>query len=325
MKDTFDKFDIRVRISVCIILLAPVIIGMFLMLPEIRGIYSTTMIALTAYALCNIFIIITREKSKDILRKCFPDHRMPVQVYLMPFKSEEMDHKLRTPMTRTHYYDFLGKKMKGFQVIEENSYNKDQMRAMADDAYEWLFDRTQNASDFPLIQKENINFSFSYTLLGMKTWGIVISILCMMIPIALHVFEVNEIVPFNNSEIVSVGKEIKEVITESDKTNTITTTTTITNISEASDRVVNYIPTASVGMIFLLIWIFCINKKFVKSAGNKYARTLLDACDSDVLAKLPDVAITNTTPNPSVPGTTPKPGSSLKHNYNIKVLYKKIK
>ena len=106
----------------------------------------------------------------------------------------------------------------------------------------WLITKTRDSTKFPLIAEENAIFGFSYNLLGLKAHGITVSCIGIITNIILMYLSFTDSVSINISKIL-VGFVIH--------------------------------------FLFLLLWIFIITKKLVVSSGQKYARALLSACDSN--------------------------------------------
>ena len=115
--------------------------------------------------------------------------------------------------------------------------------------FESLSERLQkvvsNIKSKGVINEENINFGFSYNLLGLKDQGIIISILGTIFNVTLLFLHYSRGISTFNPELLITGLVIN--------------------------------------ILFLLLWIFIINKNLVKSSGKKYARALLAACDSPFL------------------------------------------
>lgn len=163
MKDIFGVYNIRSRISVVIVFLAPLIIQSYILFPEIRNLSSTLIITLVAYALSGLIILFSRRKSGKILNECFPNG-LPAQQYLMPSNSH------LNKCVKERYYNFIKKHLADFTL----SQNEDEMKEQADSAVTWLISQTRDTCKFPLIAEENINLGFAYNLLGIKPIGICI-------------------------------------------------------------------------------------------------------------------------------------------------------
>lgn len=233
MKDLFTAFgpyNLRARLSVGIILIAPWLLELYLFVPEVQKFTSTIIVLLVIYCLCNLLIVYCRLPGTQAMRKCFPE-LLPAQKALLP-SSTYIDKK-----SKERYYLFLSQNINEFKISDDDN----QMKESASTAVTWLIAQTRDSEKFPLIAEENINFGFSYNLLGLKPLGLT---------------------------MCSIGTLFNGVLFYLTHKQFITL--------DLTDIVCGFI----VNFAFLLIWILIINKKLVISSGKKYARALLSACDS---------------------------------------------
>jgi hypothetical protein len=233
MTDIFGIYNIRSRICVGLVVLAPLLFQAYMLVPEVRNISSTFVITLITFALSNLIIIVARIRGSKALRKCFPDI-LPAQQFLLP-EDTSIDE-----ITKTRYYDFFRSHLGSFEMTNDTKNSKIQ----SESAIKWLIARTRNSSDFPLIAEENTNLGFSYNLLGMKPFGLTICLILIV---------------FN---IVMLFLSPCSYIT-------VDITTLIFCLSFT--------------ILYLMMWVCIINQDLVKNCAKKYARTLLSACDSELL------------------------------------------
>ena len=66
-------YNLRARISVGIIFLAPWLLELYLLIPEINSISSTLIVGIITYGLCNIIIVYCRLPGVKAMKKCFPN------------------------------------------------------------------------------------------------------------------------------------------------------------------------------------------------------------------------------------------------------------
>lgn len=227
----------RSRISVGIIFLGPILLHAYILIPELRTISSTFMVTLIAFSLSSLIIVFSRMHGSKSLMKCYPDG-LPAQSYLMP-KNDFLD-----TLTKQRYYDFFQEKVKGFEVFNDD----EKMKLQVSTAITWLISQTRDASLFPLIAEENMNLGFTYNLLGLKPFSL---ILCFALIIIDSIYF---LLPICSQNV-------------NNKTNLFFCLITT--------------------VLWLLIWILMINKKLVRNCGKKYARALLSACDSPILNTKP--------------------------------------
>ena len=169
MTDIFGVYNIRSRISVGLVVLAPLLIQAYMLIPEVRNISSTFVITIITFALSNLMIIVARTNGSKALHKCFP-RSLPAQQYLLP-EDNTIDK-----YTKARYYAFFKSRLNGFEITD----NATDMKAHSESAIKWLISQTRNSTEFPLITEENTNLGFAYNLLGMKPLGIVICIILIV-------------------------------------------------------------------------------------------------------------------------------------------------
>lgn len=184
---TFNSYNLRTRISVVIILIAPILLEFYLIAPEFRELSSTVIVVIITFALCNVLIICCRISSSKAMKKCFSG-LLPAQQYLL-LSDDYIDS-----ITKKRYYTFLSQKIQSFDVdtVDEN---------MASTAVTWLIAQTRDENKFPLIAEENINFGLSCNLLGLKKTGLILSLLGILINILIYVVDIKNIIsvdiPYN--------------------------------------------------------------------------------------------------------------------------------
>lgn len=157
-------YNLRARISVGIIFLAPLLLELYLLIPEINSISSTLIVGIITYGLCNIIIVYCRLPGVKAMKKCFPN-LLPAQEALLP-----SNHYIDS-ITKHRYYQFFSEHIQDFKILPSDS----EMTPYVCSAVTWLISQTRDSSKFPLIAEENINFGFTYNLLGLKPYGIVLS------------------------------------------------------------------------------------------------------------------------------------------------------
>lgn len=144
MTDIFGVYNIRSRISVGLVVLAPLLIQAYMLIPEVRNISSTFVITIITFALSNLMIIVARTNGSKALHKCFPDS-LPAQQYLLP-EDNTIDK-----YTKARYYAFFKSRLNGFEITD----NATDMKAHSESAIKWLISQTRNSTEFPLITEEN--------------------------------------------------------------------------------------------------------------------------------------------------------------------------
>lgn len=192
---------------------------------------STLIVAIIIYGICNVIIVYCRVPGVKAMKKCFPK-LLPAQECLLP-----SNHQIDA-VTKQRYYKYLSEHIEGFKISENDS----EMIPYASTAVTWLISKTRDSSKFPLIAEENINFGFTYNLLGLKPYGIIVSCIGIIFNSVLMYLHFSNYACFDLKILISG---------------------------------------MAINLFFLLFWIFIITKSLVISAGKKYARALLSACDSN--------------------------------------------
>lgn len=194
MTEIFGTYNLRTRIGAGITLFAPVLFQAYILIPELRNISCTFIVALITFALINLIIITSRAQGSATLKKCFPDV-LPAQQYLLP------DDTTLDKFTKERYYKFLEKHLEGFKITN----NKNEMKSQTESAVKWLIAKTRNTTDFPLIAEENANLGFSYNLLGMKPCGILLCSFLLVVDIVLYILTYTKDLSVDQISILSCG------------------------------------------------------------------------------------------------------------------------
>lgn len=166
----YDPYTLRVRISVGIIVMAPLILSIYLLIPGTRDISFTVILIIIAFGMCNFMISLSRHLGRKALKKCFTG-LLPAQQMLLP-----SDNSLDS-ITKKRYHRFLSSKVKNLTFTKD----AETLNASCLSAVNWLIAQTRDSNKFPLIKEETINFGFVKNLYGLKTIGIVISLFITVI------------------------------------------------------------------------------------------------------------------------------------------------
>lgn len=175
MKEIFGLYNVRSRLSVSVFVLSPLLILIFLTLPEARSLSSTIIFGLVLIPLSNLIIISSRELGVKAMKSCYTNESLPAQSFLL-LKDTTLNEQ-----TKQRYYSFLKQHISSFSISEDEQV----MKVSAEDAVTWLIAQTRDSSKFPLIHEENMNFGFAYNLLGLKKIGILLTILSLAINLVL--------------------------------------------------------------------------------------------------------------------------------------------
>lgn len=176
----FDAYNIRVRFSAGLILISPIIISVYLLVPNASNFSFTAIILVICFGLCNLMMSLSRFWGRNVPSKCFSG-LMPAQQLLMP------DDETLDPITKKRYYKFLCSNVENLSFTKDIAISTNSCKS----AVNWLISQTRDSNKFPLIKEETINFGFSKTLYGLKPLGIVISLLLTIIEIIIVIAKIN--------------------------------------------------------------------------------------------------------------------------------------
>lgn len=178
MKQIFDVYDIRARLSVVIFLVSPVLFSMYLQVESVRNIASTTVVAFILIALSNLLMVVIRDKGKQVYNK-----REMMVAYFLP-NDKNIDHGVKERL-----YIFLGTIDERFSIL----YEKKDETNISDDYYNacksalnWLKEHSRDSS---IASKENALYGFCRNLLGTKKCGIIICTIMLIVQIAQFKFQ----------------------------------------------------------------------------------------------------------------------------------------
>jgi len=150
------------------------------------------------------------------------------------------DNSLDTE-TKRRYHEVLGRLVPGAHIPTEPEEQADPTHA--DDVYKscckWLLEHTRDQKLFNLLFKENIYYGYHRNLFGLRPFGIAIALLGMIACFWKVIDEYRSHIAMNPISILC----------------------------------------SLTALGFVLMWLFAINSRFVRQAGDAYAMRLLASCD----------------------------------------------
>jgi len=153
------------------------------------------------------------------------------------------------PITKQRYHEVLSKGI-GHQLpdtLQEEQANPKAADDLYEAATEWLIDQTRDQKEFPLVFKENIAFGFHRNALGVRSYGIAVALICLLISL-FHTKVMNPSEPYLDWR----------------------------HISELGPlALLNFV----VSIVMLIAWLFWFNEAAAKQAGFAYAERLLQSCN----------------------------------------------
>lgn len=150
--------------------------------------------------------------------------------------------------TKRRYHEFLAKHLTDitFPTQEQEANNQIEADEVYESCTRFLISKTRDTSVFDLLFSENISFGFRRNLWGMKYIGIGIVFLCLFVLLTINCLK---------NDCKSLNLDQNEI--------------TITVILS----------------LFLIIWVFMLNKSWVRIAAYAYAERLLEASNKIEMPK----------------------------------------
>ena len=165
MKEFFDAYGIRVRLSSLLILLGPIIFWIILFVDETRTLPGMVIISAIGLASSAVLVIPMRIKSNEVRNSIFSE--LPT-LTLISQKNNLIDET-----TRQRYC----KKIQERTQIDLSDPNK---KANFKSAIEWLKANYKTSYRNHLVDEENINFGLLCNLISVKKYVIFINIIVII-------------------------------------------------------------------------------------------------------------------------------------------------
>lgn len=161
----FDSYNIRARISVYIIIIAPIILTLYVVYEPVRSVTFSVVLVAILTSFSNYLFALQRYKQRGSKR------RNTAAEFL--FKDDpHIDGK-----TKKRYYRKLIEIDKSFEDMNQPE-DSENFRQTCYSAIRWLRSNTRNNK---LVQEENIMCGFYKNMLGLKSVGIAFTIVALLI------------------------------------------------------------------------------------------------------------------------------------------------
>lgn len=239
----FDPYSRQARLYPALLTLLPLLVAVLVWFPSLL---TMGHLVLTIIAACGVLYLlsdIARSRGKRVEPSLLAEWGgWPTTIWL-----RHRDNHL-SGETRRRYHQFFARQPLLGVMPSEAEENVDQRAA--DEKYasaaEWLKEQCRGAS-FPLVEKEVAAYGFRRNLLGLKPFGIVLSLASIAFP-------------------------------------ALWTLVSTRSLYESTRVYGNLQPGAlgsvAFGLIALVAWIFVVKRTWVREGGDQYARALLSNCDT---------------------------------------------
>ena len=230
-----DEYDLKARFFPALILIAPVLclVNSFLSIEtsNIEAVGSSILILCGAYFLTQFMRDRGKEKEPELFKRW---GGMPsVSIF------RHVDNRLDR-ITKSKYHLQLSEMVKG--TIAPTAEQEKSDPAFAHEVYtawsSYLRTNTRG-EDFPLVRKELINYGFRRNVYGMRTVGILVSLICLMISVIWFCLVYNSTSRIDETSIIVGG----------------------------------------VSSAFFALWIFQFTPDWVRVTANAYAERLVESVE----------------------------------------------
>lgn len=237
----FDRYDIQARLYPALLLLAPlgiVIIGLY------GGTNRVTQAVLTCLGVCGgayFLSRIARDAGKRIQNELFDKWGGMPSVQLLRHRDTRID-----PHTKEQWHTFLTKAFKRMSTAAEEETDPESADQLYRGATVWMIEQTRDTKKHALLFKENIAFGFQRNALGLKPWGIAISVTCLIWVLA-------------NSKVIQFASPYLDIV-------------------QATQIEPPQIVCLCVVITFLLVWVFKVSEGAAERTAFAYAERLWQCC-----------------------------------------------
>jgi len=237
LSNLFDEYSLNARVRPSLLVFLPVIIAVYITFPQLynlaTGIISLVVICGFITALAHF----SRQRGREVERKLFVSWGGKPTSIMLRHRDKTLDE-----ITKSRYHQFFSDNIEGWKLPSEDEEIDDPDRADScyDSAIKWLLENTRDTTRYNLLFKENINYGFRRNTYGMKTFGIILSILSIVI-VCWGLSSYNKFTPPLNK--------------------------------------ISAFASLAFSSLILAWWIFVVSQEWVKDSAFSFSARLLGACD----------------------------------------------
>lgn len=197
---------------------------------------------LASFGIVYLLATISRELGKRMENEIFSAWGGKPTTQILRHRDATIDS-----VTKARYHAFLAKKINTpFPTAERELADPSAADATYASGARWLLDHTRDTTSFPLVFKELIAYGFRRNSLGLKPIAIMIALLSL-----LWLLGANDVITaggFHADALAALPMQARVV--------------------------------GAIDLALLIIWIFFISRRTVRTAAFMYADLLLRACDT---------------------------------------------
>jgi hypothetical protein len=172
-----DKYSIKARLYPAFIVLLPTFILSIYYITDFEKYYHY----FTALAVVGLFTFLLSQLGRDKGKSKEGDFYNSIggkpTIQILRHTNKTLDN-----VTKARYHKLLSQKIEDIQIpsYEEEISNPDNADQVYESCAKFLIARTRDTKKFNLLFKENVSYGFRRNLWGMKTWALVIILLCLL-------------------------------------------------------------------------------------------------------------------------------------------------
>lgn len=237
LSDYFDEYSLNARVRPSLLVILPPIIGIYIAFPSLYELAVGMVSLVLLFGLVTALAHFVRYRGKSIELQLFKEWGGKPTTYLLRRENSTIDN-----ITKRRYLDFFESNINGWLAPSDEIEATDLIKADSyyESAIKWLLEKTRDKKKHPLIFKENISYGFRRNCMGLKWYGVSLSLITtVFLLIALF-----------SSEIISIQASSQAIITAS---------------------------VVSSGLC--LWWLILVNSNWVKCAAESYGIRLLASCE----------------------------------------------
>lgn len=228
MNEWFDRYSLQARLAPSLLCLFPLFLSIAIQFPGLHT-FGAGLVSLALT--CGVLTLAShfaRSRGKRIeLRLNEKWGGRPTTRFLLN-KSSELDKR-----TQERYFAYFSENIPDWHLSDDRTQD-------IESAVRWLLEQTRDTARYSLIFRENISYGFRRNSLGMKPFGILIAMIC----------------------VVFWGVQLRGYLPEFASINPLCWTG------------------LGISFLFVLWWLFVVREGWVREAGDAYAKALLGAIDA---------------------------------------------
>lgn len=173
-----DSYSIKARLYPSILVLLPLFITAVIYITDFEKYYHY----ITAIISLGVFTYLLSQLGRDLGKKKEPElfkfWSGKPSVILLRHSDNHLDW-----ITKERYYRILSNNIPGIHIPtkDEEKNNPENANQVYESCTKFLISKTRDHNKYQLLHKEKTDYGFRRNLWGMKTWGIIFIIVCLLV------------------------------------------------------------------------------------------------------------------------------------------------